>query len=97
MRALANFTAKHGRSSTSKHVSWFPPPNIWNTSGLYVGQWTEECEKWFQDHVSKIRRGAFQPLSSKDWRARIRNTRVATRLTYNMTKAAADYIHQSIV
>jgi hypothetical protein len=73
-------------------VSWFPPPNIWNWSGYNVGQWTEECEIWFQQHISKIHRGEFQPLSTKDWRASIRNTRAAVKLTYQMKAAAAKFI-----
>lgn len=75
-----------------KQVSWFPPPNIWISGGFNVGQWTEECEKWFKDHVSKIHNGTFQPLSSSDWRISIRNTRVAVKLTYQMKKAAASFI-----
>jgi hypothetical protein len=75
-----------------KKVSWFPPPNIWNLSGFNVGHWTEECETWFQDHVSKIRSDRFQPLSSKAWRADIRGTRLAVKVTYQMQKAAGDYI-----
>jgi hypothetical protein len=75
-----------------KRVSWFPPPNIWNLCGFNVGQWTEECEIWFQEHVSNIHRGTFQPLSSKEWRDFIRNTRVAVKLTYQMKAAAAKFI-----
>jgi hypothetical protein len=75
-----------------KKVSWFPPPNIWDTSGFSVGQWTHECEKWFQEHVSKIRSGTFQPLSSTDWRKKIRNTRLAGKLAYQMKKGAASFI-----
>lgn len=75
-----------------KNVSWFPPPNIWDNCGLSVGQWTPECEKWFQKHVSKIRSGTFQPLSSKDWREQIRFTRVAVTLTYKMKMGAASFI-----
>jgi len=81
---------KHGVQS--KKVSWFPPANIWNFCGYNVGQWTEECEKWFQGHVSNIHSGKFQPLSSRDWRQTIRNTRSAVKLTYQMRKGAAGFI-----
>lgn len=79
---------------SSKKVSWFPPPNIWNSCGYNVGQWTEACEKWFQNHVSKIRSGTFRPLSSADWRTNIRNTRIAMRVTYQMKKGAAAFISE---
>jgi len=64
---------------------------------LNVGQWTEECERWFKKHISKIHSGTFQPLSSGEWRTEIRNTRAAQKLTWQMKVAASDYIfaHQS--
>jgi hypothetical protein len=79
-------------SVSQKKVSWFPPPNIWDTCGYNVGQWTEECEKWFQGHVKSIHSGKFQPASSGEWRTRIRNTRMAVKLTYQMKKGAAGFI-----
>ena len=75
-----------------QNVSWFPPPHIWDLCALNVSQWTEECEKWFERHVSEIHSGTFQPLSSKAWRIHIRNTRLATKVTYQMKKGAADFI-----
>ena len=75
-----------------KNVSWFPPPNKWRTSGYNVGQWTHECERWFKGHVAKIHAGTFKPLSSEEWRTDIRATRAAVKLTYQMNKAADDYI-----
>jgi len=78
--------------SSLPKVSWFPQPNIWNLCGYSVGQWTEECESWFQDHLSNIHSGKFQPLPSKDWRKKLRNTRLAVKVTYQMKKGAADFI-----
>jgi len=75
-----------------KKASWFPPPNIWNQCGLHVGQWTEESEKWFQEHISKIHTGNFQPLSSGQWRTHIRYTRMAVKVTRQMKRGAANFI-----
>lgn len=73
-------------------VSWFPPKNIWDLCGYSVGQWTEECEKWFQEHVGKIHSGTFQPLSPSAWRTLLGNTRLAGKVAYQMRKGAADFI-----
>ena len=82
-----------------KNVSWFPPPNKWRTSGYNVGQWTHECERWFKGHVAKIHAGTFKPLSSEEWQTEIWATRAAVKLTYQMNKAADDYIsaHRDIL
>jgi len=75
-----------------KKVSWFPPANVWDKCGFGVGQWTHECEIWFQKHVAKIRSGTFQPLSSIEWRKQIRFTRLAVKVAYQMKKGAASFI-----
>jgi hypothetical protein len=77
---------------SKKKVSWFPPSHIWNLAGYSVGQWTEECEKWFQSHVSSIHSGTFQPRSSTEWRNRLRSTRAAVKVTYQMKMGAASFI-----
>jgi hypothetical protein len=64
----------------------------WNTGGLHVGQWTEECEKWFKKLVGEIHTGKFQPHCSKEWRSYIRNTRMATKVTFQMKMGAASFI-----
>ncbi|KAF9521369.1 hypothetical protein CPB83DRAFT_737950, partial [Crepidotus variabilis] len=37
-----------GKGHQKSLVSWFPRPDIWFASGYSVGQWTNECELWFQ-------------------------------------------------
>jgi len=59
---------------------------------MNVGQWTDECETWFQGHVSKIYSGAFQPCSSESWRQKMKLTRISQKVRFNMKKAAASYI-----
>lgn len=65
---------------------------MWHNSGLNVGQWTEECETWFKDHVSKIHSGDFQPCSSGSWRQKLKLTRISQTVKFKVKKAAASYI-----
>ena len=76
----------------AKRVLWFPPPNVWNQCGYSVGQWTKECEKWFQKHVKNIHSGTFQPLSPAEWRNKLRNTWITGKVTHHMKMGAADFI-----
>ncbi|KAI0069510.1 hypothetical protein K474DRAFT_1570724, partial [Panus rudis PR-1116 ss-1] len=48
--------------------SWWPKQSIWNTAGLNVGYWTQDCEDWFQARVSHLRAGDTQPRTSSRWR-----------------------------
>ncbi|KAI0074526.1 hypothetical protein K474DRAFT_1561618, partial [Panus rudis PR-1116 ss-1] len=49
--------------------SWWPKQSTWNTSGLYVGYWTQDCEDWFQARLSHIRAGTTNPRTTSGWRS----------------------------
>lgn len=72
-------------------VSWFPKHNIWAQAGYNVGQWTQECEKWFENRMIEIQKGG-QPLDSHTWRSKLLLTRRATKLVRGMNSAAAAFI-----
>jgi len=65
--------------------SWFPRAHIWEGSGLNVGFWNQECERWYLKHRSKILDGTAVSLSGRDWRQEIRKARRAPQLSIKMT------------
>lgn len=76
-------------------LSWFPPENIWHSTGLAVGHWTKECEEWFNDHWNKIIGGQFTPQSNVVWRRSIRFTQSAPRLRHLMNAASLEFLQYS--
>src|SRR5277367_5734285 len=79
---------------TAKY-SWFPRANIWEGSGLNVGFWNQECERWYLKHRSKILDGTAVPLSARGWRQKIRKDRRAPQLSVKMENAALAFLQSS--
>jgi len=78
-------------------VSWFPKHNVWVQAGYNVGQWTQECENWFEKRMTEIQDGG-QPLDSHTWRSKLLLSRKATKLVRKMNFTAASFIQaQSLV
>lgn len=73
-------------------ISWFPKQNTWASSGYNVGQWTKECEDWFVNRLDAIRKGEAQPFTATVWRNKLRLTRNAPKLAYQMNQAAMSYL-----
>lgn len=59
---------------------------------MNVGSWTPLCEQWFQEHTTNIRCGQFQPLSTRDWRDKLRGARETTRIREAMEDEASNFI-----
>ncbi|KAF9455238.1 hypothetical protein BDZ94DRAFT_1139040, partial [Collybia nuda] len=49
-------------------LSWWPKPSIWSGSGLNVGYWSEDCEKWYQNHLQKCISGTAELRDPGHWR-----------------------------
>ncbi|KAI0666351.1 hypothetical protein C8Q78DRAFT_984036 [Trametes maxima] len=54
------------------HLSWWPRPMQWKTSGLNLGYWTQQAEQWFVTRIGNIRQGRAEPMSGKAWKSSIR-------------------------
>ena len=76
-------------------LSWFPKPNVWAQAGYNVGQWTKECENWFEKRMAEILQGG-QPLDSRTWRSKLLLSRKVTKLTRKMNLAAASFIQVNL-
>ena len=77
-------------------VSWFPKHNVWVQAGYNVGQWTQECEGWFEKRMTEIQEGG-QPLDSHTWRTKLLLSRKATKIVRKMNFAAASFIRASLL
>ncbi|KAJ7891474.1 hypothetical protein B0H13DRAFT_1562887, partial [Mycena leptocephala] len=37
-----------------KAISWWPKPGSFFSSGLYIGWWSSDCERWFQKRLAEL-------------------------------------------
>jgi hypothetical protein len=49
------------------HLSWWPKHSAWIKSGLDVGYWSGNCERWFQIRLENIRLGDTKLRSGQEW------------------------------
>lgn len=60
-------------------ASWWPKENVWKTSGMYVGYWTDANENWFRKRAAEIQGGTAQPIASQLWKSKLSNKRSKTK------------------
>ncbi|KAL0562958.1 hypothetical protein V5O48_019119, partial [Marasmius crinis-equi] len=76
--------------SQAAHRSWWPRPSVFQSSGLNIGLWSRDCEKWFQQRLRECVGEKPQLMNSTKWRNAM-NMKIATRHTpdKNVVLAAA--------
>jgi hypothetical protein len=79
---------------TTKQVTykwWWPPHSTWITGSYYVGYWTEQCERWYQDRLEAIKTGKARPLTRKEWRAVLHRCHSTRPLVQVVEAASSNY------
>lgn len=66
--------------SVESIVFLWPTEYAWASSGLNIGEWSPECEAWYQTRLSSLRAGTAKPMSSTEWRSSLRKLTVAQTL-----------------
>ncbi|KII93296.1 hypothetical protein PLICRDRAFT_101579, partial [Plicaturopsis crispa FD-325 SS-3] len=59
--------AQTGARQTTDHWLW-PPPELWEESGIFQGEWNERAEGWFKRIVRSFEEGKTRPMSTSDWK-----------------------------
>ncbi|CAK5265551.1 unnamed protein product [Mycena citricolor] len=75
-----------------KRVSWWPQAGAFFSSGLSVGWWTPDCERWFQDILLEMEQNRAVLLNNTRWKDRIRGYSAAWRLSKNLDAVHADFL-----
>lgn len=88
-RMKKKLSRRSGKSSTgtgqSAEEEWssegvvflWPTEYAWLRSGLNIGEWSRECEAWYQTRLASLRAGTAKPLSSADWKSSLRKITAA--------------------
>ena len=76
-------------------LSWFPKANIWEASGYNVSHWNQDCEKFYLNRRTEILAGTGVPLTSRQWRQKLRMNRRAPKLIVQINKAALTFLQSS--
>jgi hypothetical protein len=73
-------------------LSWWLKPAMWETSGLNIGYWSEDCERWFLSYLDKCRTGVAELRKPSEWRHMIKFSKPVMRLTQKNDQFAGEFL-----
>ncbi|KAF7335604.1 hypothetical protein MVEN_02215000 [Mycena venus] len=80
-----------------KEVSWWPKPGAFFLSGLNIGWWSPDCERWFQKRLLEIEHDRAQLWTQIEWKHKIRFIQKSRQVMLANEKLAAEYLHHKLV
>ncbi|KAJ7217087.1 hypothetical protein GGX14DRAFT_390918 [Mycena pura] len=92
--AVATAQQDFSRSSGKqlKYVSFWPHPIAWEQSGLNVGWWSPDCEKWFLKHQEVLAGGDFKLKTQQQWRSDTRLQHRSLKINCGQNIVSAEYL-----
>ena len=85
-----------GAGEQTTKVSWFPPPQSWEGSSYDCIEWSPNAEEVFRAVFANARLGKSQPLSAKQWRDRLRDSKIARKAFENNRYRADIFFSRNI-
>ncbi|KAJ7077745.1 hypothetical protein C8R44DRAFT_654960, partial [Mycena epipterygia] len=80
-----------------KEISWWPRPGAFFLSGLNIGWWSPDCERWFQKRRLEIVRDRAKLWTQVEWKSKIRFIQKSRQVAMANEKIAAEYLRLKIV
>ncbi|KAJ7759653.1 hypothetical protein B0H16DRAFT_1415855 [Mycena metata] len=56
----------------TEHLSWWPKPHAFSSSGMNTGWWSADCERWFRQRLSQIKAGNATLRTQREWKSNLR-------------------------
>ena len=83
-----------GETEQISNPSWWPRPGAWESSGLWQGYWTSDCEKWYQTRLEKLSAKHFQVATGKVWRRNLKYDMDPNRIAKHNDSLCAEWLDQ---
>ncbi|KAG6819855.1 hypothetical protein H0H93_007999 [Arthromyces matolae] len=80
------------KATQTADLSWWPKPSAWDSAGINLGFWSEDCERWFQGHLKKLKDGKFLLRSTTSWKSALRFNKDTPKVTLKNEQRAAEYL-----
>ncbi|KAJ7042751.1 hypothetical protein C8F04DRAFT_945048 [Mycena alexandri] len=80
-----------------KEISWWPQPAAFFHSGLNIGWWSPDCERWFQKRLREIKQNRAELWTQVEWKNKIRFIQKSRQVAMANDKLAAEYLRHKIV
>ncbi|RDX43177.1 hypothetical protein OH76DRAFT_1302291, partial [Lentinus brumalis] len=81
-----------GRGEQKASLSWWPPHEVWTSSGMYTGVWMPCNEDWFSTRLAEICQGKATPMNYKTWKNRLKLHSETRKLEQAMQESSRAFI-----
>ena len=81
-----------GDTEQLSNPSWWPRPGAWESSGLWQGCWTADCEKWYQKRLEKHAAGQLEVWTAKYWRRHLKYDPEPNRIAKKNDTLGAEWL-----
>ncbi|KAK7024096.1 hypothetical protein R3P38DRAFT_2531002, partial [Favolaschia claudopus] len=77
-----------------KSISWWPTPAAFFTSGMNIGWWSPDCERWYQKRVREIETNVktTELFTANQWKNKIRFKQKSREVALANEKVSAQYL-----
>ncbi|KAJ7212407.1 hypothetical protein B0H12DRAFT_1033203, partial [Mycena haematopus] len=75
-----------------KQISWWPKPGAFSLSGMNIGWWSPDCERWFIKRQIDLRHGQGELYTQIEWKSKIRFIQKSRQVAVANEKLAAEYL-----
>ncbi|KAJ7323502.1 hypothetical protein DFH08DRAFT_787850 [Mycena albidolilacea] len=75
-----------------KYISWWPTPTAFWSSGLNMGWWNANCERWFVKRMKDIEGKSAKLYTYPEWKNKIRFSTSARKVSLKNDDLSAQYL-----
>ncbi|KAJ7468824.1 hypothetical protein B0H11DRAFT_1920835 [Mycena galericulata] len=75
-----------------KTMSWWPKPTAFHHSGMNIGWWSPDCERWFQKRVKLLEKNQAPLWTQTQWKHKIRFMQKSRDVALANERIACEYL-----
>ncbi|KAJ7799779.1 hypothetical protein B0H14DRAFT_2529928 [Mycena olivaceomarginata] len=79
-----------------KAISWWPTPTSFFFSGLNIGWWSPDCERWYQKRLLDFKNHSAQLFTQAEWKHNMRFIQKSRIVAKANERLAAEYLHRKL-
>ncbi|KAJ6547262.1 hypothetical protein B0H19DRAFT_954177 [Mycena capillaripes] len=76
----------------TSHISWWPTPHAFAQSGLSIGWWSPDCERWLQEHLRNIQGSNATLHNQSEWKKSLRFYKKSRDVAQANERIAASFL-----
>ncbi|KAJ7816886.1 hypothetical protein B0H13DRAFT_1663127 [Mycena leptocephala] len=77
----------------TSHLSWWPMPHAFAQSGLNIGWWSPDCERWFQERLRHIQSGNAALHNQTEWKKSLKFYKRSREIAQANKRIAANFLN----